>query len=282
MPANKPIMDDYISRFVNWVNSWRMTKAEIAVEEKTFQLPQEHRIHLMGSDQHASVMGLSAAEANFLAMLTRLLDSTPHKMKALDIGTFTGRSALAIAQAMPDGGEVIACEMNPAFEEVAKECWNKAGKKISDRITLKHGKAEDTLNELLPKSKGTFDLVFIDADKQNYPLYYEKALELLRPGGLVVLDNMLWSGRVAQEKFYERSSPDHDESASILRDLNLRIAKDKTVDATLLSFEDGVMVVQKRDRGQATIISRDEHEAADKRHEKILQHLRETTSGMSR
>lgn len=274
MPANRPILANAISRFVNWINSWRMTPAEVALEEKTSQIPTDRTMNVRGTRQHVGAMGIPAGEANFLALETRLLGADKHFMKAIDIGTFTGRSALAMAQAMPNGGEVIACEMDEYYADIAKQCWSLAGKEIADRIKLKSGKADDTLTQLLNEGgAGTYDIIFIDADKPNYERYYEKALKLLRPGGLVILDNMLWSGSTAYPKFYTKGLKTYDESTAILRNLNERIAKDVNVDATLLSFEDGVMVAQKRVNGEAVLVSDKQHQEADIRHKKLLEHL---------
>lgn len=293
MPANSPLIDDDVALYVNRINSRRMTQAEKTVEEKTSQLPPDRKIKVLGIEQHAGAMGIPAAEANFLALLTRLLERAPHPMKALDIGTFTGRSALAMAQAMPHGGKVIACDIDPYYRAIAEECWAKAkadgmkadihfmefpendpqGRKTGDAIATLHALSEE---------KDTFDIIFIDANKEDYRRYYEKALELLRPGGLVVLDNMLWSGRVAREKFCDAASPDYDTSAGILRKLNEDISMDPSVEATLLSFEDGVMVVQKRARDKAAMLSVQEHGEAQDRHRKMLEHLRETTKDIAR
>src|SRR6185312_3126372 len=204
MPANKPFLPKRMQYFLDMINDVRRTDAEIEIEQKTRALPPARTIEVMGERQHASVMGIPAQEANFLALLTRLLARQPHDgpMKALDIGAFTGRSALAIAQAMPEGGKVLSCDIDEEFAAMAQDCWDKAGPKIADRIELYRNEvgklvpAQQAMDQLMEKEKGTFDLVFIDADKTGYKDYYEKSLQLLRPGGLVILDNMLWSGRV--------------------------------------------------------------------------------------
>ena len=265
MPSNKPFIKSYLQRFLAWINNWRRTPVEEAVDEATKQMPGTMQV--MSENHPISEMGLDAQEANFLKLLTRLLSRQPHDqpMKALDIGTFVGRSALAIAQAMPDGGKVITCDINPEYMNTAKKYWQDAG--VDDRIEPRLGRATDTLDGLANEA-GTFDLVFIDAKKEEYQQYYEKALELLRPGGLIVLDNMLWSGHVAQPRFYDPDNKSKnkkfDTAAQALRDLNIGIAKDKNVEAVLLSFADGVMVAEKCAPGHFAAIA----EESKSRHKK--------------
>jgi len=238
MPSNKSFIPDKIGKFLARINAVRRSEAEIALDEVTASLPGT--IDVITPDQPVGIMEIPAAEANFLAMQTRLLGRQRNSpMKAIDIGTFTGRSALAIAQAMPNGGKVISCDTNEEYTNIAKAHWEKAG--VANRIDLRLAPAQETLRQLLEKGEaGTFDLVFIDADKLNYDTYYERALELLRPGGLIILDNMLWSGRVAE--------PEHnDPNTAALRNLNIKISADERVDPVLLGFEDGVMMIEKRD-----------------------------------
>lgn len=151
----------------------------------------------------------------------------------LEIGTFTGYSAMMMAAALPGDGKLITCELDEQHAGWAQSFFDKSP--WGSKITLKLGPALQTLMSL----NGPFDLVFIDADKANYPNYYEHALRLLRPHGLVVLDNMLWSGNVL-------NPPEDDPSATILNQLNGTIQADSRVDNILLPIRDGIMLATKR------------------------------------
>src|SRR5579885_1283803 len=138
------------------------------------------------------VMQISPEQGQFMALLMELLGAK----KTLDIGTFTGYSALVVALALPQDGKVIACDISTETTSIARRFWEMAG--VSGKIDLRIAPALDTLQNLLDNGEGgTFDFAFIDADKTNYVDYYEKALALLRPGGLIGIDNVLWSGEVA-------------------------------------------------------------------------------------
>ena len=178
-------------------------------------------------------MQIGADQAAFMALLVRAIDAK----RCIEIGTFTGYSALAIACALPEDGRLVCCDINAEWTAIARRYWIEAG--IAARIDLRLAPALDTLRELVRGSRGEYDFVFIDADKSNYGAYYEVCLELLRPGGLIVLDNMLWSGRVAD--------PDHhDADTDAIRALNAKIDIDGRVDSSLLTVGDGVMLVRKR------------------------------------
>ncbi len=152
--------------------------------------------------------------------------------------TFTGYSALAIAAALPEDGTLIACDINAEWTQIAQQYWDEAG--LSGRIELHLGPARDTLATLIRDSvAGSFDFAFIDADKAGYDTYYEACLTLLRPGGLIALDNMLWNGAVADPRV-------HDPDTSALRALNLKIRDDERVESCLLTMGDGVMLARKR------------------------------------
>jgi predicted O-methyltransferase YrrM len=179
-------------------------------------------------------MQIGADQAAFLALLVR---GTGAK-RCIEIGTFTGYSALAIAAALPADGRLVCCDISEEWTSIARRHWSSAG--VSGRIDLRIGPAVDTLNNLLARGEaGRYDFAFIDADKVAYDAYYEACLKLLRPGGLVALDNMLWSGRVAD--------PDqHDTDTDAIRALNAKICADNRVEAALLTIGDGVMLVRKR------------------------------------
>lgn len=166
-------------------------------------------------------------EGSFLRLLVKSIGAK----RVLEVGTYTGYSSLSMAMGLPDDGEVITCDNNKRFTEVAQRFWEKSphGKKIQ----LKLGFAVDSLKEI----EGPFDLAFIDADKENYVNYYEAALEKLRPGGLIVIDNVLWGGRVLDPQ-------DHTDHA-IIR-CNEHVAKDDRVEAVMLTIRDGVTLVRKK------------------------------------
>jgi caffeoyl-CoA O-methyltransferase len=168
----------------------------------------------------------------------RLLETLVHvsgARRVLEFGTFTGYSALSMAAALPDDGKVITLELSEERAEVARR--NFAASEHGDRVELRVGPALDSVAEL----EGPFDLVFIDADKPSYPLYYEAALERLADRGVIVVDNTLWSGRVVDER-----DPDPDESTLAMRRFNDRIARDERVTCVLLSIRDGVTLIRRR------------------------------------
>ena len=179
-------------------------------------------------------MQIGADQGALLALLAKLVGAR----RAVEIGTFTGYSALAVASALPPGGKLICCDVSEEWTNVARRYWQEAG--VADRIELHLAPAGDTLAALLRQGGAeTFDLAFIDADKTNYDAYYEACLKLIRRGGAIALDNMLWSGKVADPNA-------HDDDTDALRALNAKIRDDRRVDACLLTVGDGVMVARKR------------------------------------
>ena len=179
-------------------------------------------------------MQIGADQASFFALLVRLLGAR----RALEIGTFTGYSALAIAGALPPDGRLIACDVSEEWTAIARRYWAQAG--VADRIDLRIAPALATLAALEREgAAGSFDFVFIDADKPAYDAYYEACLRLVRPGGLIAIDNMLWSGAVVDPT---RQDPD----TVAIRELNLKIRNDTRVDACLVSIGDGVMLARRR------------------------------------
>jgi predicted O-methyltransferase YrrM len=165
-----------------------------------------------------------------------IMAQTVNAKKAIEVGTFTGYTALKIAQALPTDGKIICCDISTEWTDMGKKYWQAAG--VEKKIDLKIAPALDTLSALNNES-GTFDFAFIDADKLNYKHYYEACLKLLRPGGVIILDNMLWSGDVAD-------STVQDETTVALRDLNLKISQDTRVTSCLLTVGDGLMMVRKK------------------------------------
>lgn len=173
-------------------------------------------------------------QGQFLGLLVRLVGAR----RILEVGTFTGYSTLCMAQAMDEGGQLIACDLPGPYNEIARACFVEAG--IAERIEMRLGEALHTLDELLAAGgQGGFDLVFIDADKANYPAYLERALALVRPGGLVLFDNTLWSGRVLQ------AEPDSADTRAI-QALNRQLKDDPRLDLSLLPLGDGLTLCRKR------------------------------------
>jgi predicted O-methyltransferase YrrM len=174
-------------------------------------------------------------QGQFMALLVKLTGAT----KVLEVGVFTGYSSLSVALALPQRGFVTAFDISPEWTAVARRYWERAG--VADKIDLRLGAAIDGLDALLKQgdTEGTYDFAFIDADKENYDGYYERALRLLKPGGLLLIDNVLWGGRVA-----DASVDDVDTVA--IRALNLKIHADSRVDISLLPIADGLSLVLKR------------------------------------
>jgi len=215
-----PIISDAIDHYVNGIVT-RETPVQRRLREETAKMPQ-------------SVMQTTPDQVAFLAMLVRLMDAR----RILEIGTFTGYSALAMASALPENGRLIACDVSKAWTDIARRYWQEAG--IAGRIELRLAPALETLAALLKEGgAGSFDLAFIDAVKTEYDAYYEACLKLLRPGGVIAFDNMLWGGDVADPSV-------QDEQTAALRDLNAKIRDDERVDACLLTIADGIMLVRKR------------------------------------
>ncbi|PSQ78549.1 MAG: methyltransferase, partial [Bacteroidetes bacterium QH_7_62_13] len=155
-----------------------------------------------------------------------------------EIGVFTGYSALAAADVLPPNGEIVACDVSEQYTEVARRYWRRAG--VADKIDLRIAPAAETLDALLDEGQaGTFDFSFIDADKESYDTYYERSLRLLRPGGVIALDNVFRDGRVLD-------SAVDDESVRAIQDLNEKLRTDERVGLTMLPLADGVTLAMKR------------------------------------
>lgn len=178
-------------------------------------------------------MQISPEQGQFM----RLIVTLTHAKQIIEVGVFTGYSSLCMASALPDDGKILACDVSEEWTNIAKKYWAEAG--LSEKIDLRLAPALETLETLLIEGKSNqFDLIFIDADKENYLSYYEKSLALLRPGGLILVDNTLWSGQVADKLI-------NDEATVAVRELNEHIAQDKRVISSLLTISDGVTLVYK-------------------------------------
>ena len=178
----------------------------------------------------AVAMQIGDDQAVFMEMLARAMGAR----RAVEVGTFTGYSALAVARGMGPEGRLLCCDVSEEWTAMARVAWEEAG--VADRIDLQIGPGIDTLRSLPADEQ--FDLAFIDADKTGYPDYYQEILQRLRPGGLILLDNMLQGGRVLDDSL-------DDESVTAIRSLNDAIVADERVKVVLLPIGDGVSVVQK-------------------------------------
>ncbi len=178
-----------------------------------------------------SGMQIAAEQGTFMAILAGAIGAR----SAVEVGTFTGYSALCVARALPADGKLLCCDVNEEWTSVGRRYWERAG--VANKITLKLAPAAETL-KALPASHA-FDFAFIDADKSSYAIYYEEILKRLRPSGLILIDNVLWSGAVA-----DATKQDADTVA--LRKLNDFIAKDTRVEAVMLGIADGLTVVRKK------------------------------------
>ena len=182
----------------------------------------------------AHVMQISPEQGAFMALLVRLLGAR----RTLEVGTFTGYSALVVAEALPADGQLIACDVSAEWTAIGAPFWERAG--VASKIDLRLRPAIQTLDALLEDgSAGSFDFAFIDADKANYDVYYERCLALLRRGGAVGIDNVLWGGQVADESVT-------DEDTRAIRALNAKVRQDDRVDLAMLPVGDGLTLALKR------------------------------------
>lgn len=178
-----------------------------------------------------SLMQVSVEQGAFLTLLARLLGAR----RALEVGTFTGYSAISIARGLAPDGHLLCCDVSEEWTAIARRYFARTG--LQDRITLRLAPALETLRTLPHRAE--IDLAFVDADKTSYRAYYEKILPRLRPNGLLVLDNVLWMGRVVDPS-------DQDESTRAIRELNDAIAADARVESVMLPVSDGLTLVRKR------------------------------------
>ena len=179
-------------------------------------------------------MQIAPEQGQFMALLVRLMGAR----RCLEVGVFTGYSSLVVALALPDDGRIVACDVSEEWTGVARRYWAEAG--VAYKIDLRLAPALETLTGLLSAGEaGSFDFAFLDADQENYLRYYELALELVRPGGLIVADNTLWSGRVADQGNTEAAT-------TALRRFNEHLHGDQRVDLSLVSIGDGLTLARKR------------------------------------
>jgi len=214
MPVT-PELIDYVYRF-----GAREVPAQIRSRKETAELPMA--MMQIGPDQGA-----------FMALMAKAIGAK----RCLEIGVFTGYSALSVALALPADGKIVALDISKDFTDRARPIWKEAG--VADKIELRLGPALESLDKMIASKEGPFDFAFIDADKPNYDGYYERVLKLLRPGGLIAIDNVLWSGAVVDPA-------NNEESTKAVRALNAKIHDDSRVDMALATVGDGVMLAVKR------------------------------------
>ncbi|MET9322995.1 class I SAM-dependent methyltransferase [Streptomyces sp. NPDC003038] len=176
-----------------------------------------------------SRMQIGTPQGTFFTLLTQLMSAR----KAIEIGTFTGYSAMSIAKGLPGDGHLLTCDVNEEWTAIAQDAWKEAG--VADRIELRLGPALDTLRSL--PADPDWDLAFIDADKQSYVAYYEELVPRMRPGGAILVDNVLWFSTVVD---------DPEGEGATMREFNAHVAADPRVEAVILSIGDGVTLVRKK------------------------------------
>ena len=212
-------VDDVLQQYIH-DHSVREHPAQAALREAT----RAHR--------HAG-MQIGPEQGQFMALLVRLMGAR----RAIEIGTFTGYSALTIALALPADGRLLACDVSDEYTRVGRPFWERAG--VAAKIELVLAPATETLDRRLAQGEaGQHDFAFIDADKASYDGYYERCLRLLRPGGLIALDNTLWSGAVAR--------PASDADTLALQALNDKLHRDERIDIAMLPVGDGLTLARKR------------------------------------
>ncbi len=179
-------------------------------------------------------MQISPEQGQFMRLLVRLTGAR----RCVEVGTFTGYSALSVALALPDDGRLVCCDVSEDFTSVARRYWAKAG--VADKVELRLAPALESLDALIKEGgAGQYDLAFVDADKKNYDGYYERCLTLLRAGGLLLVDNVLWDGAVADPK-------NNDKQTIAIRRLNAKMQQDERIDVSMLPVGDGLTLARKR------------------------------------
>jgi O-methyltransferase len=220
-----------------------MSNRTLNLDERLYQYVLDHslresvllrELRKVTSQLEMSRMQISPEQGQFMALLVELLGAE----RIIEIGTFTGYSALWLAQAMPEHGELVCCDINEEWTNIGRRFWHEAG--VEGRIQLHLAPALETLDHLI-ENDGTeaFDMAFIDADKTNYLIYYERCLTLVRRGGLILFDNTLWGGAVADPA-------DQDADTQALRELNDKLHKDERVSISLVPIGDGLTLAKKR------------------------------------
>lgn len=220
-----------------------MSNQTLNLDDRLYRYLVDHSVHepeVLTALRHETAqhpmaqMQIAPEQGQFMALLVQLLGVK----KALEVGVFTGYSALRVALALPPEGQLVACDVSEEYTAIARRYWEQAG--VAAKIDLRIAPAAETLNELIQAGEtNSFDFAFIDADKSSYPTYYEQVLQLVRPGGLIALDNVLWSGQVADPAVQDRRT-------NTLRALNDTIHNDDRVVASLIPIADGLTLAMKK------------------------------------
>jgi caffeoyl-CoA O-methyltransferase len=220
-----------------------MSRSTITIDDRLSQYledtnrpesPTQRWLRAVTAGMSNAGMQIGPNQGNFMAFLVTLIGAR----NALEVGTFTGYSALTVAGALPPDGRLVCCDVSTEWTAIGAKAWAEAG--VADRIDLRIGPAAETLDRLIADGEaGHFDFAFIDADKENYDRYYEQCLVLVRKGGLIVVDNMLWDGRVADPAA-------NSESTVAIRALNLKLRDDARVDFSLIPVGDGIALARVR------------------------------------
>jgi predicted O-methyltransferase YrrM len=212
-------LDDTLVDYLQ-AHSLREHPAQVALRHATLEVPHHE-------------MQIAPEQGQFLALLVRLLGAR----RTIEVGVYTGYSALAVALALPEDGRVLACDISDEYTRVGRPFWQQAG--VAHKIDLRLQPALATLDaELALGAQGRYDFAFIDADKTGYDAYYERCLALLRPGGLIAIDNTLWNGSVAY--------PSQSDETAALQALNDKLHRDERIDLSLLPVADGLSLARKR------------------------------------
>jgi predicted O-methyltransferase YrrM len=206
---------------------------EYIIEKTVREDPVLADLRIETSQRSNAQMEIGPEQGAFMQLLARAIGAKRY----LEVGVFTGYSALAMALALPSEGRIVACDVNEEYTAVARRYWDRAG--VSQKIDLRIAPAVETLASLIASNVEPFDMAFVDADKANVDNYYEAALRLLRTGGLLLVDNVLWGGAVV-----DPSGGDADTAA--LRALNAKAGRDERVDVSLIATCDGILIVRKR------------------------------------
>jgi predicted O-methyltransferase YrrM len=218
--SNKTFISDQL---YDYLLSVSLREAEVLQK-----LRQETANHPM------SQMQIAPEQGQFMMLLVQLMGAK----KTLEVGVFTGYSSLAVALALPPDGKLIACDVSEDYTTMARRYWHLAG--VDHKIDLRIAPALETLDSLLAEGQAnTFDFAFIDADKSNYPGYYDRALELVRPGGLIAIDNVLWSGRVADPQ-------EQDNRTQAIRAFNQKLHQDERIFLSMVAIADGLTLALKK------------------------------------
>lgn len=221
MPYRTLNLDDTLVRYI-LDHSLREHPAQVALRAATRTHPR-------------AGMQIAPEQGQFMALLVKLLGAR----RAIEVGVFTGYSALTVALALPEDGRLLACDISDDYTRVGQPFWEQAG--VARKIDLQLAPALHTLDARLAAGEaGGYDFAFIDADKSSYDAYYERCLSLVRPGGLIAIDNTLWSGSVAQP------SQEGDADTRALQALNIKLHGDQRIDLSLLPLGDGLTLARKR------------------------------------